>query len=67
MGSVGHGSPAPRRGAGARQLAADPEGWGPVKIGMTRAQVAKAVGAPLRGEAIESVERCVEQSARGRA
>ncbi len=44
-----------------------PNGWGPVKIGMTRAQVARALGAPLRGEAIESVDICVEQSAQGAA
>lgn len=42
-------------------------GWGPVKIGMTRAQVAKALGAPLRGEAIETLDLCVEQSARSPA
>ena len=44
-----------------------PAGWGPVRIGMTRAQVAKALGARLSGAAIESVDRCVEQSARGSA
>lgn len=40
-----------------------PSGWGPVKIGMTRAQVAKVLGAPLQGEAIDDVDVCVEQSA----
>jgi hypothetical protein len=44
-----------------------PLGWGPAKIGMTRAQVARVLGVPLRGTAIESVDVCVEQSARGSA
>lgn len=41
------------------------EGLGPVKIGMTRAQVARALKATLRGEAIESLDQCVEQNLRG--
>ncbi|MEO7635778.1 MAG: hypothetical protein ABIS38_09065 [Sphingomicrobium sp.] len=41
------------------------DGLGPVKIGMTRAQVARELHAQLRGEAIESVDQCVEQGTRG--
>jgi hypothetical protein len=44
-----------------------PVGWGPAKIGMTRAQVSRALRVPLRGTAIESVDVCVEQSARSPA
>jgi hypothetical protein len=40
-----------------------PDGWGPVKIGMTRAQVAKALGAQLEGEPIEDADVCVEMQA----
>ncbi len=37
------------------------DGLGPVKIGMTRAEVAQAPHAKLRGEAIDSLDQCVEQ------
>ncbi|HEX8653755.1 MAG TPA: hypothetical protein VF693_00835 [Allosphingosinicella sp.] len=41
-----------------------PEGYGPIRIGMSRAQVARIVGAPLEGE--EHTEGCiVAHSARG--
>lgn len=39
-----------------------PDGWGAVKIGMTQAQVGKALGAKLEGEPIEEGEVCVEMS-----
>ncbi len=42
-----------------------PEGLGPVRIGMTRAQVARVLKTPLRGAAIESDDICVEKDARG--
>ena len=38
-----------------------PDGWGFVKIGMTQAQVAKALGARLEGEPIEDEKVCVEK------
>lgn len=38
-----------------------PEGLGPVRIGMTRAQVTTLVGAPLEGE--EFTEGCIEMQA----
>jgi len=38
-----------------------PDGLGPVKIGMTQAQVAKALGGTLTGDAIESDDICVEK------
>jgi hypothetical protein len=41
-----------------------PDGMGPLRIGMTRAQVTRIVGAPLEGE--ELTEGCIEmQPARG--
>lgn len=40
------------------------DGLGPAKIGMTRAEVTRALHAKLRGEAIESLDQCVEQNAR---
>lgn len=40
------------------------DGLGPVRIGMTRAQVARTLHAKLRGSAIESADLCVEQDAR---
>ena len=39
-------------------------GLGPVRIGMTQAQVAKALNSELTGEAIEDEKVCVEKSAR---
>ena len=41
-----------------------PGGWGKVRIGMTQAQVAKSLGAPLRGEPIEDEKICVEKVSR---
>ena len=38
-----------------------PDGLGPVKMGMTQAQVVKALGGKLTGEAIESDDICVEK------
>ena len=38
-----------------------PDGWGPVKIGMTQAEVAKALRADLEGEPIEDENVCVEK------
>jgi hypothetical protein len=38
-----------------------PDGWGPVKIGMTQKQVAAALNARLTGEAIEDENICVEK------
>jgi hypothetical protein len=38
-----------------------PDGWGPVKIGMTQKQVAAALHARLTGEAIEDENICVEK------
>jgi hypothetical protein len=41
-----------------------PEGYGPVRIGMTRAQVERTLASPLRGEAIEDASVCIEMNAR---
>lgn len=38
-----------------------PEGWGAVKIGMSQAEVAAALGAKLEGEPIEDENVCVEK------
>ena len=38
------------------------DGLGPVRIGMTQAQVAQALGTKLEGEAIESDDICVEKA-----
>ncbi len=38
-----------------------PDGWGAVKIGMSQAQVAGALGAKLEGEPIEDEKVCVEK------
>ena len=38
-----------------------PDGWGPVRIGMTQAQVARALGARLEGEPVDEGMSCVEQ------
>ena len=40
-----------------------PDGWGTVRIGMTEAQVAKALGAKLDGEALDDEYTCVEKAA----
>jgi hypothetical protein len=41
-----------------------PDGWGAVRIGMTHAQVGKALGTRLKGEAIEDEDVCVEKVSR---
>jgi hypothetical protein len=40
------------------------QGLGPVRIGMTQAQVAKALNSRLTGEAIDDENQCVEKSAK---
>lgn len=45
----------------AATLVLTPEGLGPVKLGMTQQQVAKAIGGKLEGAAIESDDICVEK------
>lgn len=40
-----------------------PDGYGPVRIGMTRAQVSAALRSPLEGEPIEDEESCIELTA----
>jgi hypothetical protein len=42
-----------------------PAGWGVVKIGMSQAQVAKALGSKLEGEPIENEQVCVEKVSPG--
>lgn len=37
-----------------------PAGWGPVRIGMTREQVAKALKAELAGDAFDNEGSCIE-------
>jgi hypothetical protein len=37
-----------------------PNGWGPVKIGMTRAQVSKALHVELQGDAFDNEGKCLE-------
>ena len=37
------------------------DGWGPVRIGMTQAQVSKALSTRLTGQAIEDEDTCVEK------
>lgn len=37
-----------------------PAGWGPVRIGMTREQVAKALKTELRGDAFDNWGSCIE-------
>jgi hypothetical protein len=39
------------------------DGWGPVRIGMTEAQVDSALGAKLSGEPVEPDNACVEKGA----
>ncbi|HEY5712428.1 MAG TPA: hypothetical protein VIT38_11085 [Allosphingosinicella sp.] len=53
-------------GAGTAQSPArllTPDGYGPVRIGMTRAQVSAALHSPLEGEPIEDEESCIELTA----
>ena len=40
-----------------------PDGWGNVRIGMSQAEVAKALGAKLVGEPLDSEDLCVEKVA----
>ncbi len=37
-----------------------PAGWGPVRIGMTREQVSKALNVELQGEAFDNEGSCIE-------
>jgi hypothetical protein len=37
-----------------------PMGWGPARIGMTRAQVSKALKVELEGDAFDNVDSCLE-------
>ena len=37
-----------------------PSGWGPVRIGMNRAQVSKVLQAELEGEALDNEGSCIE-------
>ena len=39
-----------------------PDGYGPVRIGMTRAQAEAALRTPLEGEAIDDAAVCIEMS-----
>jgi hypothetical protein len=41
------------------------DGWGGVRIGMTQAEVAKALNTRLTGEAIDDENVCVEKQAKG--
>ena len=44
-----------------------PDGYGPVRIGMTRAQVERALNVRLEGEPVDDANVCIEMSAeRGR-
>ena len=43
-----------------------PDGYGPARIGMTRAQVSSALGVTLEGEAIEDADACIEMGAGAR-
>ena len=40
-----------------------PDGYGPVRIGMTRAQVSAALSIRLEGEAIDDANACIEMGA----
>ena len=40
-----------------------PDGYGPARIGMTRAQVSAALRSPLQGQAVEDEETCIELTA----
>ena len=39
-----------------------PDGWGPVGIGMSRAEVEAVMGTPLEGEAINDEYSCIEMT-----
>ena len=51
---------APASGAERGPWPLTPEGYGPARIGMTRAQVERALGVTLQGEPIDSEYVCVE-------
>ena len=42
-----------------------PDGWGPVRIGMTRAQVEQALAVKLEGEPLEDEKSCIELVPKG--
>ena len=42
------------------------DGWGPVRIGMSRAQVERALHLKLEGEALDDKESCIEMKPAGR-
>ena len=42
-----------------------PDGWGPVRIGMSRAEVEKALSVELEGEPLEDEYSCIEMVAKG--
>jgi hypothetical protein len=42
-----------------------PDGWGGAKIGMTRAQVERALHVRLKGEAIDDEKTCIEMTPTG--
>jgi hypothetical protein len=44
-----------------------PEGYGPARIGMTRAQVERALNVRLEGTAVDDADVCIEMSPRGGA
>lgn len=41
-----------------------PQGYGPVRIGMSRPQAQAALGATLEGEPIDDADQCIEMTAR---
>jgi hypothetical protein len=42
-----------------------PDGWGPVRIGMSRAQVEQALAVKLKGEPLEDEKSCIELAPAG--
>ena len=42
-----------------------PDGWGPVRIGMSRAQVEQALAVKLEGEPLEDEKSCIELVPKG--
>lgn len=42
-----------------------PDGWGPVRIGMSRAQVENALKVELEGEPLDDEESCIEMVPKG--
>ena len=51
--------------AAAGPPALTPDGWGPVRIGMSRAEVEKALEVELEGEPLEDEFSCIEMVAKG--